>query len=76
VSAIVGLADVRWYRPPELFWGARYYSSAVDMWSIGTIFVELVMRNPFAPGESDIDQLKKIFDALGTPTEEQWPVSS
>jgi hypothetical protein len=33
------------------------------------------MRHPFAPGDSDIDQLRKIFDALGTPSEADWPVS-
>ena len=65
----------RWYRPPELLWGSRHYSSAVDIWSVGTIFVELVLRVPFLSGETDIDQLKKMFQAMGTPTEQEWPVS-
>jgi cyclin-dependent kinase 7 len=43
------------------------------MWSIGTIFIELVLRKPFLPGDSDMDQLKKIITVLGTPTEEEWP---
>jgi cyclin-dependent kinase 7 len=64
----------RWYRPPELLFGCRYYSSAVDMWSVGCIFAELMLRTPYLPGESDMDQLKTIFRALGTPTEEDWPV--
>ena len=64
----------RWYRPPELLFGSRYYSSAVDIWSVGTIFAELMLRIPYLPGESDMDQLKTIFRALGTPTEEDWPV--
>ncbi|GLB41753.1 putative protein kinase superfamily protein [Lyophyllum shimeji] len=63
----------RWYRPPELLFGSRYYSSAVDIWSVGTIFAELMLRIPYLPGESDMDQLKTIFRALGTPTEEEWP---
>jgi len=63
----------RWYRPPELLFGARYYSTAVDMWSVGCIFAELMLRTPYLPGESDMDQLKTIFRALGTPTEEEWP---
>ncbi|KAI9634745.1 kinase-like domain-containing protein [Dioszegia hungarica] len=63
----------RWYRPPELLWGSRHYSAAVDMWSIGTIFIELILRVPFLSGESDIDQLKKTFHAMGSPTEEDWP---
>ena len=65
----------RWYRPPELLFGCRYYGSTVDMWSVGCIFAELMLRVPYLPGESDMDQLKTIFRALGTPTEEDWPVS-
>lgn len=63
-----------WYRPPELLFGSRYYSSAVDIWSVGTIFAELMLRIPYLPGESDMDQIKTTFRALGTPTEEEWPV--
>lgn len=33
-----------------------------------------MLRTPYLPGESDMDQLKTIFRALGTPTEEEWPV--
>jgi len=64
----------RWYRPPELLFGSRYYGSGVDIWSVGCIFAELMLRIPYLPGESDMDQLKTIFRALGTPTEEEWPV--
>ncbi|KIM82969.1 hypothetical protein PILCRDRAFT_447116 [Piloderma croceum F 1598] len=63
----------RWYRPPELLFGSRYYSAAVDIWSVGCIFAELMLRTPYLPGESDMDQLKTTFRALGTPTEEEWP---
>ncbi|EJD47894.1 Pkinase-domain-containing protein [Auricularia subglabra TFB-10046 SS5] len=63
----------RWYRPPELLFGCMYYSSAVDMWSVGCIFAELMLRVPFLAGDTDIDQLKTIFRALGTPTEADWP---
>lgn len=51
------------------------YSDAVDMWSVGCIFAELMLRTPYLPGDSDIDQLIKIFSALGTPNEDVWPVS-
>lgn len=64
----------RWYRPPELLYGGRYYGTAVDIWSVGCIFAELMLRIPYLPGESDMDQIKTIFRALGTPTEEDWPV--
>ncbi|KAL5513242.1 KIN28 [Sanghuangporus vaninii] len=63
----------RWYRPPELLFGCRYYGTAVDIWSVGCIFAELMLRTPYLPGESDMDQLKTIFRALGTPTEDEWP---
>lgn len=61
-----------WYRAPEILLGARKYSTPVDIWSIGCIFAEMVMRAPLFPGDSEIDQLHKIFYALGTPTDEMW----
>ncbi|KAH8908354.1 serine/threonine-protein kinase [Coniochaeta sp. PMI_546] len=63
----------RWYRPPELLFGARHYSGAVDIWSVGLVFAELIIRNPFLPGDSEINQIDCICKAIGTPTEENWP---
>ncbi|KAI9739540.1 MAG: TFIIH complex serine/threonine-protein kinase subunit kin28 [Cirrosporium novae-zelandiae] len=63
----------RWYRPPELLFGARYYSGAVDIWSTGLVFAELILRTPFIAGNSDMHQLELICQAIGTPTEENWP---
>ena len=63
----------RWYRPPELLYGARFYSGAVDVWSMACVFAELIIRGPFMPGGSDMNQLELICDAIGTPTEENWP---
>ena len=74
VPSYSNISRKRWYRPPELLFGSRYYSSAVDIWSVGCIFAELMLRIPYLPGESDMDQLKTTFRALGTPTEEEWPV--
>lgn len=62
----------RWYRCPELLFGAKNYSTGVDTWAVGCILAELLLRVPFFPGESDLDQLTRIFQALGTPTEETW----
>lgn len=62
-----------WYRAPELLFGAKQYSSSIDMWSVGCIFAELMLRGPYLPGNSDMDQLNKIFCAMGTPTDENWP---
>ncbi|RKP39931.1 kinase-like domain-containing protein [Dimargaris cristalligena] len=63
----------RWYRAPELLFGAKKYGYAVDMWAVGCIFAELMLRTPYLPGDSDMDQLNTMFRALGTPTDEDWP---
>ena len=62
-----------WYRAPEILLGQRQYACPVDMWSIGAIFAEMVNRRPLWPGDSEIDELYKIFRTLGTPSEEVWP---
>ncbi|MCJ1243875.1 TFIIH complex serine/threonine-protein kinase subunit kin28 [Trapelia coarctata] len=63
----------RWYRPPELLYGARFYSGAVDVWAMGLVFAELIIRTPFVAGDTDMAQLDLICQAIGTPTEENWP---
>jgi len=51
-----------WYKPPELLLGSYEYSSAADIWSVGCIFAELLLRRPFLQGKnSDISQLDTIF---------------
>jgi len=62
-----------WYRAPEVLLGAPRYSCAIDIWSIGCIFSEMATRRPLFHGDSEIDQLFKIFRILGTPNEETWP---
>ncbi|KAJ5899542.1 Cyclin-dependent kinase 1 [Penicillium taxi] len=62
-----------WYRSPEILLGGRQYSTGVDMWSIGAIFAEMCTRKPLFPGDSEIDEIFKIFRILGTPNEEDWP---
>ncbi|XP_059642332.1 cell division control protein 2 homolog A-like isoform X2 [Cornus florida] len=62
-----------WYRAPEILLGSRHYSTPVDVWSVGCIFAEMVNQRPLFPGDSEIDQLFKIFRILGTPKEETWP---
>lgn len=53
--------------------GARHYATGVDMWAVGCILAELLLRIPFLPGDSDLNQLDKIFSVFGSPTEEVWP---
>jgi len=62
-----------WYRAPELLLGINEYSTPVDIWSIGCIFAELILRQPLFKGEYEIEQLFKIFHLLGTPDKNIWP---
>lgn len=62
-----------WYRAPEILLGSKEYSTAVDVWSMGCIFAEMANQRPLFPGDSEIDELFKIFQVLGTPTEETFP---
>lgn len=66
----------RAYRAPEIFFGEERYGFEVDMWSVGCIFAEMLLRRPLADGSSDIDQLSKIFAALGSPIENGWDEAS
>ena len=50
-----------WYRAPEILLGSIEYSTPIDIWSIGCIFVELVTKQPLFTGDSEIDQLYRIF---------------
>ncbi|GLC46120.1 hypothetical protein PLESTF_000082900 [Pleodorina starrii] len=66
----------QWYRAPELFFGARQYTAAVDVWAAGCIFGELLLRRPLFDGMCDIDVLSKVFALLGTPgVEGNWPAA-
>jgi cyclin-dependent kinase 2 len=58
-----------WYKAPEILLGARQYSTPVDVWSVGCIFAEMVKQKPLFPGDSEIDELFKIFrfDSLPEP---------
>ena len=60
----------RWYRAPEVILCPSEYSKAVDIWSIGCIFAELLGRQPLFPGDHYLDQIQKIISVLGTPKEE------
>ncbi|KAI1826145.1 Pkinase-domain-containing protein [Xylaria intraflava] len=62
-----------WYRAPELLLGTKTYGAAVDMWSVGCIFGEILTREPLLPGKNEVDELTKIFELCGVPTDESWP---
>lgn len=50
-----------WYRAPEILLGSKIYATPVDIWSVGCIFAEMVTSHPLFPGDSEIDELMKIF---------------
>ena len=62
-----------WYRAPELLLGATEYGPAVDVWSTGCVFGELLLRRPLAAGSTALEQLRALCDVLGTPSERIWP---
>jgi len=61
-----------WYRPPELLLGETKYGTAVDIWSAGCILAEIILGRPIFTGKTEMDQLKLIFDLMGTPNERSW----
>ncbi|XP_047502510.1 glycogen synthase kinase-3 beta-like isoform X3 [Penaeus chinensis] len=61
----------RYYRAPELIFGATDYTTNIDVWSAGCVLAELLLGQPIFPGDSGVDQLVEIIKVLGTPTREQ-----
>lgn len=61
----------RYYRAPELIFGATFYTTQIDTWSAGCVITEMLLGHPLFPGESGVDQLVEIIKVLGTPTKEQ-----
>ena len=65
--------ETLWYRAPEVLLGQKEYSLGVDTWAIGCIFAEFFEKKPIFIGDSEIDQIFKIFQLFGTPNESSWP---
>ncbi|KAF7693013.1 hypothetical protein HF521_008329 [Silurus meridionalis] len=70
--ALTPVVVTLWYRSPEVLLGSSY-GTPVDLWSTGCIFAEMFMRKPLFCGESEADQLTKIFSVIGLPSQEEWP---
>lgn len=63
----------RFYRAPEILWGASKYGPPIDLWAAGCVFAEMLRGIPLFSGSTDIEQLALVVRILGTPDPEQWP---
>ena len=70
VAMMTDYVATRWYRPPELLLLYKNYTKAMDIWAVGCILGELLLRKPIMPGKDPENQLELIFDLIGTPEEE------
>ncbi|KZT74725.1 Pkinase-domain-containing protein [Daedalea quercina L-15889] len=73
VGGLTQLVVTLWYRAPEILLGATKYSTAIDMWSVGCIFAELLLKEPLFLAKGEIELLSMIFKLLGPPTPHSWP---
>ncbi|KAH6892276.1 hypothetical protein B0T10DRAFT_401584 [Thelonectria olida] len=63
-----------WYRSPELLLGETKYTAAVDVWSAACVMVEIFTRNAIFPGDgTELSQIEKIYNLMGTPNLQDWP---
>ncbi|KAF8167948.1 Pkinase-domain-containing protein [Crassisporium funariophilum] len=73
VGGLTQLVVTLWYRAPEILLGATTYSTAVDIWSVGCIFAELLLKEPLFQAHGELELLSMIFKLLGPPTNNSWP---
>jgi cyclin-dependent kinase 7 len=78
-GAMTPLVVTQWYRAPELFFGSSYYGAGVDVWAAGCILCEMLprrqgaARGPLFDASNDVEQLQRIFELMGTPSDDVWP---
>ncbi|XP_052398334.1 serine/threonine-protein kinase MAK isoform X6 [Carassius gibelio] len=65
--------STRWYRAPEVLLRSPVYSSPIDIWAVGCIIAELYTLRPLFPGNSEVDEIFKICQVLGTVKKSDWP---
>lgn len=61
----------RWYRPPEALLGITTCQDSIDLWSVGCVLAELVLKAPLFPGKSTLDQLELILKCIGMPSSKE-----
>uniref|UniRef100_H2LQQ3 non-specific serine/threonine protein kinase n=1 Tax=Oryzias latipes TaxID=8090 RepID=H2LQQ3_ORYLA len=65
--------STRWYRAPEVLLRSSTYGSPIDLWAVGCIMAELYTLRPLFPGNSEMDEIFKICQVLGTVKKTEWP---
>ncbi|CAK92511.1 unnamed protein product (macronuclear) [Paramecium tetraurelia] len=73
IKTLTHEVETLWYRAPEILLSQKQYSLGVDIWSVGCILTEMVEKHGLFCGDSEIDQIFKIFQYHGTPTVQDWP---
>ncbi len=58
-----------WYRAPEILLGMAAFSYPIDVWSVGCVAAEMLLRKPLFPGDSQVDMTRRIFQVFGKPTD-------
>ncbi len=71
-QALTDYVATRWYRSPELLLGCTNYTEGVDIWAIGCILAEMTLCKPIFPGHSTLDQLGRVIDMTGRPSQEDF----
>ncbi|RDD43836.1 Mitogen-activated protein kinase 11 [Trichoplax sp. H2] len=67
---LTGYVATRWYRAPEIMLNWMHYNQTVDIWSVGCIMAEMLTSRPLFPGNDHIDQLTRILELVGCPSDE------
>ncbi|KAJ3719736.1 kinase-like domain-containing protein [Lentinula raphanica] len=73
VGGMTQLVVTLWYRAPEILLGAESYTTAVDLWSVGCIFAELLLKEPLFQAKNELELISMIFKLLGPPSSSSWP---
>ena len=70
IPLLTDYVATRWYRAPEILLGSNKYTKGVDMWSMGCILAELLLGKPVFPGTSTLNQLDRVMELIGRPSQD------
>merc|ERR1712232_147366 len=70
-TGVTDYVQTRYWRAPEIILLPSEYDEKVDLWSVECTLAELMTRRPIFVGHDHVDQIRKIFDVLGTPSENE-----